>query len=99
MSRLESLLSRMFGPAACGLVATAHLTAFTALGIRRNAARHVECRKGYHTRHHAAGCCHPIVRAVRKPFLANLELLRNQGARELVSTLAGLRAKSQLWRD
>src|SRR5262249_8204910 len=28
----------------------------TARGIfRRNATRHVECRKGYHTRHHAAG--------------------------------------------
>src|SRR5215831_255434 len=54
MSRLESLLSRMFGPAACGLDATARLTASAALGIRRNAARHGEYRTGYHTRHHAA---------------------------------------------
>src|SRR5262245_55621080 len=54
MSRLEGLLSRMFGPAAFGLDATAHLTTFTMLGIRRSAARHGECRTGYHTRHHAA---------------------------------------------
>src|SRR5215831_13006030 len=54
MSRLERLLSRMFGPAACGLDATARLTASAALGIRRNAARHGEYRTGYHTRHHAA---------------------------------------------
>src|SRR5262249_51182835 len=32
----------------------AHLTTFTMLGIRRSAARHGECRTGYHTRHHAA---------------------------------------------
>src|SRR5262249_20408812 len=54
MSRLESLLSRLFDPAAFGLDATAHLTTFTMLGIRRSAARHGECRTGYHTRHHAA---------------------------------------------
>src|SRR5262245_11966427 len=35
MSRLESLLARMFGPAAFGWDETAHLTAFTTLGIRR----------------------------------------------------------------
>ena len=52
MSRLESLLSRMFGPAAFGLDASAHLTTFTTLGIRRQRRA---CRKGYHTRHHAAG--------------------------------------------
>src|SRR5262249_40915959 len=49
MSRLERLLSRMFGPAACGLDATARLTASAALGIRRNAARHGEYRTRYHT--------------------------------------------------
>src|SRR6516165_7145259 len=54
MSRLESLLSRMFGPATCGLDATAHLTASAALGIRRNAARHGEYRTGHHTRRHGA---------------------------------------------
>src|SRR5262245_18530100 len=54
MSRLESLLSRMFGPAAFGLDATAHLTTFTMLGIRRSAARDGAGRTGYHTRHHAA---------------------------------------------
>src|SRR5215475_6937504 len=35
MSRLESLLSRMFGPPVSGLDATAHLTAFTTLGSAR----------------------------------------------------------------
>jgi hypothetical protein len=45
MSRLESLLSRMFGPAAYGLDASARLTAFTRREFGENAARHVECRK------------------------------------------------------
>src|SRR6516225_11750070 len=55
MSRLESLLSRMFGPAAYGLDASARLTAFTRREFGENAARHVECRKGYHARHQGAG--------------------------------------------
>src|SRR5262245_17867975 len=45
MSRLESLISRMFGPAARGLDATAHLTAFVRWEFGENAARHIECRK------------------------------------------------------
>src|SRR5262249_982315 len=54
MSRPGKPLSRMFGPAAFGVHATAHWIAFTMLGMRRSAARHGECRTGYHTRHHAA---------------------------------------------
>src|SRR6476659_987275 len=55
MSRLESLLSRMFGPAPANWMRRHVLTAFTRWEFGENAARHGECRKAYHSRHHAAG--------------------------------------------
>src|SRR5262245_29476778 len=43
-------------PAACGLDATAHLTAFTTLGIRRKRSTpYIGFKKEYHTRHRTAG--------------------------------------------
>src|SRR5262245_5887265 len=55
ISRLESLLSRMLGPAACGLDATTHFDPRPPRWeFGENAARYVECRKGYYIRHLAA---------------------------------------------
>src|SRR5262245_56551450 len=65
MSRLESLLSRMFGHAACGLGATAHLTTFTTLGIRRNPAATLNAEKDTTPVTALHGCCHPIARGQR----------------------------------
>src|SRR5262249_24025361 len=60
ISRLESLLARMSGPAACGLDATAHLTAFTA-GPRAR----VNAEKDTTLITTLQSCCHPIARLPR----------------------------------